>query len=625
MPGPRDPQLTPYAVEFGRLVASRRYRRVVMVTSAQSGKTDTILDIIGQRLDQRPTPILYVGPNRLMITEQFEPRLMALLDEAPVLGGKVARGKRMTKSRKVVAGVPVRLAHAGSSTALKSDPAGLAITDEADELMANVKGQGDPVGLVDARGDTYPDFVHAIVSTPSRGLKETEVDPVSGLELWKVQAAEDVDSAIWKLWQQGTRYHYTWRCPHCRERFVPRLSCLDWNGKDDDTATPAQARATAVLICPRNGCVIKPESKAGMNATGRFVAPGQTVTDDDVVVGDPAESDTASLWTSGLCSPFRSFGDRAAVIVEAMQSGDPEKVQTATNAGFGELWAPMGGEVPEWREVQALAQPYGRGEIPEGALFITVGVDVQKRKLVYVVRAWGVRQESWLIDHGELHGSGDTRLDDVWMDLWEQVLDRPYGDMPVARAFIDSGFRPDKPDAGDVHKIYDFCRRHPRMCWATKGHERQTTPIRVKTIEVTPSGKKPKFSLPLVHLDSDFTKEWVHSRIRWPNEQAGGWHLHSEVDEDYCRQVVNEARTRKPGGGYTWVARGRAHDYLDAEAMAYAAAKMIGLDRIPDQFRKPERAPPPTETPPAPAPPPQAQERPQGSWLGGRTNNWLRR
>ncbi len=117
--------------------------------------------------------------------------------------------------------------------------------------MANVKGQGDPIGLVDARGDTYSDFVHAIVSTPSRGMKDTTRDPDSGLEFWTVQDADDIDSTIWKFWQQGTRYHWTWRCPHCRERFVPRFACLDWEGKDNDSATAAQARATASLSCPR--------------------------------------------------------------------------------------------------------------------------------------------------------------------------------------------------------------------------------------------------------------------------------------------------------------------------------------------------------------------------------------
>jgi len=65
------------------------YRRVVAVTAAQSGKTDSMLDIIGARLDQRPAPILYVGPTKEFLTDQFEPRLMALLDEAETLANKV--------------------------------------------------------------------------------------------------------------------------------------------------------------------------------------------------------------------------------------------------------------------------------------------------------------------------------------------------------------------------------------------------------------------------------------------------------------------------------------------------------------------------------------------------------
>lgn len=560
---------------------------------AQGGKTEIILDCIGQRLDQRPVPILYVGPNQQFLREQFNPRLMEMLEGAPDLSGKLAKGKRMTKTRKLVSGVPLRLAHARSSTALKSDPAGLAITDETDELMANVNKQGDPVGLVDARGDTYADFVHAMVSTPSRGTKETETDEASGLEFWAVQDADDIDSTIWKYWQAGTRHHWTWRCPHCRARFIPRFSLLKWDGQHNDSATPAQARATAALVCPHKGCSIANSAKAEMNATGRYVAPGQTVTDDDVVVGEPAPNDTVSLWVSGLCSPFRSFGDRAAAYVEALQSGDPEKVQTVINAGFGELWAPMSGDVPEWKEVKEREQPYAMGDVPADVKIITAAVDVQKNKLVFVIRGFGARQESWLIRHGECWG--DTRLDDVWTDLWENVLDVEYSGRRIRRAFIDSGFRPDKPDGGDVHKVYAFCRRHSRMCWATKGWAKRRQPISVSQIEVTPKGGKQKFGLSLVHLDTDFLKEWVHSRIRWPKEQPGGWHVYIGIDESYCRQLVNEARTKKPGGGYTWVARGKVHDYLDAEAMAFAAAKMVGLDR----FRA---APTPNATDETPAP-----------------------
>ena len=71
-------------------------------------------------------PILWVGPTKDFLVDQFEPRLLGLLEEAPRLAAKLQRGKRMKKTRKIVAGVPVRLAHAGSSSALKSDPAALA-------------------------------------------------------------------------------------------------------------------------------------------------------------------------------------------------------------------------------------------------------------------------------------------------------------------------------------------------------------------------------------------------------------------------------------------------------------------------------------------------------------------
>ncbi|MBK8085045.1 MAG: phage terminase large subunit family protein [Devosia sp.] len=179
------------------------------------GKTDGLLDIMGARLDQRPAPILYVGPIRDFLTDQFEPRLMSLLDEAETLAAKVVRGRRMKKTLKVVAGVPVRLAHAGSSAGLKSSPAALALVDEYDEMLANVKGQGDPLGLVEARGETYADFVTAITSTPSRGLIETQFDERSGLTFWKPGDPEAVESAIWKLWQSGTRHHFCWPCIHC--------------------------------------------------------------------------------------------------------------------------------------------------------------------------------------------------------------------------------------------------------------------------------------------------------------------------------------------------------------------------------------------------------------------------
>src|SRR5260221_5049169 len=92
----------------------------------------------------------------------------------------------MTKTRKLVAGVPLRLAHGGSSTALKSDPAALAIIDEYHEMLLSVTGQGSPLTLVEARGATYADFVCGVTSTPGIGAVEIERDKESGLDFWRL-------------------------------------------------------------------------------------------------------------------------------------------------------------------------------------------------------------------------------------------------------------------------------------------------------------------------------------------------------------------------------------------------------------------------------------------------------
>ena len=94
-----------------------------------------------------------------------------------------------------------------------------------------------------------------------------------------------------------------------------------------------------------------------MNERGVFVAPGQSVDADGAVRGDVPECETASFWVRGLCSPFRTFSQRAAEYVTAEDSGDMYRVQTVVNASFGELWAPTAADalpLEEWRSFVAL-------------------------------------------------------------------------------------------------------------------------------------------------------------------------------------------------------------------------------------------------------------------------------
>ena len=598
-------------VPWSAAVHDGRYRRVVAVTSAQSGKTDSMLDIIGARLDQRPAPIIYVGPTSDFLHDQFEPRLMALLDEAATLRDKVVRGRRMKKVLKWVAGVRVRLAHAGSSTALKSDPAALALIDEFDEMMVNVRGQGDVLGLVEARGETYADFVTAVTSTPSLGLVEIALDERSGLQFWQVSGPEDVESPIWRLWQEGTRHHWAWPCKHCNAYFIPRFKLLRW----PDRATPSQARREAEMACPSCGGIHTDDDKAWMNARGAMVAPGQSVElvdDAPMVSGDPPESPTLSMWTSGLCSPFVSWGQRAETYLTALQSGDHARMQTAMNASFGECYAMSGGsDVPEWQEVMERRLPYKRGEIPAGGMRLVMGVDVQRFSLYYVLRAFGARGSSWLVDEGQLYGPTDD--DDVWSALADLML-QPVAGMQIEKVFIDSGFRPDKPEQGNEHKVYEFCRRWHWLCSPTKGRDQLTPPYRVSKIEVKPDGRRAFYSVSLVTLSTDFFKSLVMTRLRTPMGVPGAFYVHNDVSEDYARQITSEARVVIEGKP-RWVKRSRHNHFLDCEALCAAAGYVLNVQRIPEGATRHDdpdapAAPAPAEPGAAPAPDPNPPPQP---------------
>lgn len=430
VPGPRNPRLTAYMIPAARVVHLATHRRVVAVTAAQSGKTDNIFDVMGARLDQRPAPILYVGPSRDFVTDQFEPRFETLLTEAPSLRSKLPPRRKGKKTLKRVAGVTVRMGWAGSSTSLKSDPFGLGIVDEYDEMLSNVKGQGDPLGLVEARGETYADFVTLVVSTPSQGTVEVEIDPINGLEYWTVADPELVASPIWRLFQQGTRHHFAWPCPHCDEYFIPRFKHLWW----PKGSTPAQARRTARLVCPCCGVHIDEgeggATKRAMIEAGVQVAPGQSIEDARDMVNEP-DASTWSCWTSGLCSPFVSWGERAEKYLQALASGESDKIQTVMNAAFGEVYSPIdNSDQPEWAEVQGRRLPYAEGEVPAEAFRLVMGVDVQTFSLLYTVRAYGARGTSWLIENGQLYGPTDG--EDVWSALADRML-TPFGDLMVEK------------------------------------------------------------------------------------------------------------------------------------------------------------------------------------------------
>lgn len=588
--------------------ANGHVRRVTIVCGSQMGKTDSLMNIIGARLDDDPAPILYVGPTRNNVEKIIEPRLMAMFRSAVTLWARVAKGKLSSKTAKRVSGVLCRLAWAGSATELASQEAAVGIMDEVDRMAFDVKGEGSPIELVEARLATFPGSKLILTSTPTEGNVNEQLLG-TGLSHWAVSDPKDVKSAIWRLWQEGTRFEWSWPCPDCREYFIPRFNLVKW----PKGASPATARREARLACPHCGSLIEDKQKAAMNASGRYVAPGQSVTVDGDVTGELEPNDHWSFWVSGLASPWKTWGQRAADFITVSKSGDPGRVQGVLNTGFGELYR-VGGDAPDWQEVRKRAGTYSSGEIPADGLWLTVGVDVQKDRLIYEVRAWGYGMESWLIEFDELWG--DTSNIDVWTRLRNDVIGRDYGGgLKIRKAVIDSGYKPGEESS--EHIVYRFCRDSGGIAVPSKGHDTQSKPLHAAQIDVRVDGRVIKKGLQLWHLDSDFFKSFVHGRLRQPIDQPGGWNLPQDVTEEYCQQLVAEARAMKASGRAIWVRVRKDNHALDCAAMNVAAAHMLGAHMM----RRPEKrvdVPPPPPSGSTPAP----MRRPQrGAWSA---TNWRR-
>ncbi len=539
----------PYMVPVQRACANPKYQRIVVACGSQMGKTEGLLNVVGWRLDDDPCPILYIGPTQKNVESISSDRVKKMFLSVPSLWDKLAKGKQNKITEKWIAGVRIGFGWAGSATELASHPAGLVLVDERDRMENDVEGEGDPVELAEARTSTYPDGKVIIVSTPTT----------------------EGASPIWDLYEEGTRQEWAWPCPDCGEYFVPRFELLKWPEK----CTPQRALKEAKLACPECGSLIGDECKSAMNERGVFVGPGQSVTPDGEVFGSVDESDTASFWISGLCSPWRSFGQRAKAFIAAVQSGIPGRVQAVVNTGFGELYK-MSGDAPDWSRVADLRQPYEFDSLPEGVQVITCGVDVQKDRLIYAIRGWGYNSESWLLRHGELWG--ETEHDPVWQEL-AKIAQRDFQGLKIKRMLIDSGFKPGRTRGSD-NQIYLFCRRFRGLVFPTKGHDRQDRPLKASRIDVSVRGQIIRHGLQLWHLDSDYFKSWVYSRIDWPEGESGGWHIPQNADDDYCQQVVAEQRLVKASGHVSWIKIRRDNHYLDCEALNSAAAHMLQVHTL---------------------------------------------
>lgn len=562
-PGPVRPERNPYLIEVGEAFVNPKAKRITYVTGTQSGKSFLQENVMGERADDDPGPIIYYAPTESNITKKVEPLVMAMISQSKSLSKKF--DKDSTQFVKRIGAARLYLSFMGSTTETASTSARLILVDELDRASKNA--EGSVVELAEARGEAYADSRIGFTATPTIGRVKKYTHPETGFEHWEVADKATLGSPIWEQWQQGSRHEWAVPCPDCSSYFIPHSGLLWWPGKgSDDECDPSTAEREARLVCSCCGTQIADKHRGGMNALGRYVAPGQSI-DKSGVISGVAETEGNSHFSyhsSGMFSfsAKKSFGYLAKKLLSALNGGDPSVLQPVYNTGFGECYA-VAGEAPPWESVRAQSWKYGTGTVVGNPEYLLATVDVQKNRLVWLVRAWYLGMGSALVDCGVLWG--DTLQDAVWEEL-DELLDQSFDGHDITEMGIDYGYRPDQ--------VSSFIRTHRSRTRALRG-EVLDKAFRKVDVEADSRGKVRRYGEARWDFDSPRAKSWVHSRIGRSNKKPAFWLLPADIDESYCKEIVGEEYDESSS---KWKKVGENH-FLDCEAMQYMLAQMRGLKR----------------------------------------------
>lgn len=581
-PGRWDTARAPYQRGIMDAIHDPMIQTVVVMSSAQIGKTEILCNILGYCIDVDPGPILVVQPTLEMAEAFSKDRLDPMLRDTPVLRGKVSdartRDASNTIRHKTFPGGHITLAGANSPASLASRPIRLLLYDELDR--GEVTAEGDPLALAEKRTTTFWNRKHIIVSTPGiKGISRIEA----------------------KFAESDQRHSFV-ACPHCGFRHRLEWQHVHW------TSDPEPDPETAHLACPECGSLIDETMRQVMLRDQEWRASAPF-------------TGTAGFHIWEAYSPWRRLADIVADFLEAKKA--PDTLQVFVNTSLGETWEDQQGDQADPASLVARREPYP-APVPAGACCLTMGVDVQDDRLEALVMGWGPGEESWVIDVHVL--PGDPQRPEPWQAL-DEVLSRAYAHqsgalLQIQSTCIDSaGHR--------TQYVYDYvAKRQHRRVYAIIGLAGSNRPI-VSAPARKRSGRDIR-KVDLFSVGADTCKGLIYSRLKltepgpgflhFPLPHQVGQEFRAGVDEEFFAQLTAERLVTKYKFGVptrSWIRTRPRNEALDMSVYAIAALRLLR----PNLQEMAARLNPDAEKPePPPVTPRQRwlQPRRPGNWLRGR-------
>lgn len=567
--GPYDLTGRPWWREILDAIGDPTTRTMAIVSSTQLGKTLLLCAAICYLAANSPAAALVVVPTQDDARE-FRERLYRLAESS---GLRIPPEAKWNMRYLQIEGMRVYLAWSGSRQRMRGRRCKYVFLTEVDVYDSGKSGGGDPIEAAKQRVKAFPRYLILVETTP---VPET--------------------SRIDTIEQEPERQRRRWvcRCPQCGTEQELRFFLQDGRGGvggvtdgDGRTLDPDTVRNQVHYVCVQ-GCRIEPAQMQAMVKGGRWLVRNPERSGRDLGF---------ALWSIHSDVGLATI---AAEYSRAVRDGGlPDWFQNWLGKSHKSR-----GALPTWEQLgRRCAVPYYvRGHVPADVWFLTASVDVQERELYAVVRGWGDRQSSWLVDWWSIdRREGDeadviksdlARLDELVMDAWFPVLGKnPRGRerLQVALLGIDANYR-----TLDVHEWIRSHDKSPRIR-AIRGDGTMPDTQRYKMNVVKESRReKDDGSGPVVYqggmdlwsIAVNPFRLWLVDKFRGldSHTKPGAWLLPANVlttGAHYLKQVVNEppkyikGKDGRPRLVWEEEDQHLGHDYWDCEVNGVALAQMV--------------------------------------------------
>ncbi len=519
-----------YQREIMDSLSSKETETVIVMSSAQVGKTELINNIIGYFIDYDPSSIMLLMPTLELAQSYSKKRLATMIRDTPVLRGKIkdakSRDSDNTLLEKGFPGGYIAMVGANSPTGLSSRPIRILLADEVDRFPKSAGIEGDPLALAEKRTKTFWNKKKFFVSTPTeKGI-----------------------SRIDKEFEESSKEEWCLPCPVCG-KYQP----LKWAQIKFDTVTHV------CKFCDDDCNEF--EWKAGK---GKWVAEY------------PEKLSKRGFHLNALASPWERWENIIADFKEAKKKGQ-DTLKTWVNTTLGEVWEDNEGEGADDEKLCDRREYYG-AEVPGKVILLTAGVDVQDDRLEVEVVGWGIGKESWGIEYKVFYGDPGQNI--VW-DTLDEYLQKTFWfpdeeeGIVISTVCIDSG-------GHYTTEVYRFCKpREFRRIYAIKGVGGYGKPF------ISKVSRNNRERAALFSLGVDTGKETILTRLNIEEDGPGYCHFPSEeekgYDINYFKALTSEKKVLKYKKGiptYEWVKK-KGHirnEALDLRNYANAAFEILNPD-----------------------------------------------